>query len=82
MELYTINNIFIKATDRFPPNFTGIAEWIGGIKIWYIDGKRHRIDGPAFECSSGHKRWFVNGKEVAEEQHNLLASIMKLKGLS
>jgi len=81
VKLYTLDNIFIKETDLFPDNFLGIAEWPEGIKIWYIDGKRHRNSGPAFESISGQKRWYINGKQVTEGQHNLLHSIMKLKGL-
>ena len=33
-----------------------------GNKRWYVDGKLHRIDGPAIEYASGSKRWFLNGK--------------------
>ena len=31
-------------------------------KHWYLDGKRHREDGPAIEYSNGTKQWFVDGK--------------------
>ena len=27
-----------------------------------MDGKRHRLDGPAVECPDGDKEWFANGK--------------------
>ena len=33
-----------------------------GTKSWFVDGKRHRIDGPAFEWPDGHKEWWVDGK--------------------
>ena len=32
-----------------------------GDKCWYINGKRHRKDGPAIEYSDGSKHWFLNG---------------------
>ena len=33
-----------------------------GDKIWYQNGKYHRIDGPAVERANGDKFWFQNGK--------------------
>jgi hypothetical protein len=33
-----------------------------GSKFWYLDGKRHREDGPAMEWSDGTKYWYLNGK--------------------
>ena len=30
-------------------------------KCWYLNGKLHRVDGPAIECSSGVKYWYLNG---------------------
>ena len=81
-KLYTRDNEFIEETNNFPSNFTGISEWtFTGVKIWWIDGKRHRLDGPAYEHPSGIKSWHVDNKEVTEKQYKLLHSIMKLKGL-
>tara|TARA_R110001599_G_scaffold148311_1_gene331960 strand:- start:42 stop:278 length:237 start_codon:yes stop_codon:yes gene_type:complete len=40
-----------------------------GSKSWYLNGKRHREDGPAIEYSNGSKYWFLNGKQVTEEEH-------------
>ena len=31
-----------------------------GDKYWYIDGKRHREDGPAVEYANGTKKWYLN----------------------
>lgn len=28
---------------------------------WYIDNRRHREDGPAYETEEGYKGWFANG---------------------
>jgi len=37
-----------------------------GTKYWYLNGKRHREDGPAVECANGTKYWWLNGKRVTE----------------
>ena len=29
-----------------------------GDKWWYLNGKRHREDGPAFEGADGEKWWY------------------------
>jgi hypothetical protein len=33
-----------------------------GSKLWWLNGKRHRTDGPACEYAHGHKCWCINGK--------------------
>ena len=54
----------IKINDwsEVPVNFTGIAENILGDKEWYLNGKLHREDGPAFERANGDKEWWLNDK--------------------
>ena len=37
-----------------------------GDKKWYLDGKLHRLDGPAMETAEGSKHWYING-----ERHRL-----------
>ena len=32
-----------------------------GSKEWFLNGKRHREDGPAYESANGTKHWFLNG---------------------
>jgi hypothetical protein len=34
---------------------------VSGTKYWYLNGNRHRVDGPAVEHSSGSKYWYLNG---------------------
>jgi len=29
---------------------------------WYLNGERHREDGPAVEDDEGYKAWYLNGK--------------------
>jgi len=38
-----------------------------GIKHWYLNGKRHREDGPAVESADGSKEWWLNGKLHRED---------------
>ena len=38
-----------------------------GEKAWFLNGKRHREDGPARESASGYKAWFLNGKYHRED---------------
>ncbi len=33
-----------------------------GTKSWWINGKRHRTDGPAVEFADGSKEWWINDK--------------------
>ena len=80
-KLYTLDNKFTGASFFFPENFTGIVEFPYGSKSWYSKGKRHRIGGPADICNSGHSmNWLIDDKIVTKEQHDLLYSIMKLRG--
>jgi len=37
------------------------------IIVWYLNGKRHREDGPAIELSDGTKFWYRNGKLHRED---------------
>jgi hypothetical protein len=34
---------------------------------WYLNGKRHREDGPAVERPSGDKAWWLNGDRHRED---------------
>ena len=29
---------------------------------WYLDGKLHRVDGPAIIRANGYKEWYLDGK--------------------
>ena len=33
-----------------------------GDRHWYLNGKRHRTDGPAIEYVDGTKYWWLNGE--------------------
>ena len=34
----------------------------GGSKSWWLNGERHRVDGPAVELANGFKYWCLNGE--------------------
>ena len=36
--------------------------YIYGNRSWYLNGERHRENGPAIELSNGDKVWYLNGK--------------------
>ena len=38
-----------------------------GTKFWYLNGQRHREDGPAIEYANGHKSWYRNGQRHRED---------------
>ena len=38
-----------------------------GTKAWWLNGKRHRTDGPAIERADGSKAWYLNGKLHRED---------------
>ena len=35
--------------------------------MWYQNGQRHRVDGPAVESADGYKSWFLNGQRHRED---------------
>lgn len=45
--------------------FSGCVKFPSGYKAWYLNGERHRVDGPAVEYVDGRKRWCLNGKIIA-----------------
>jgi hypothetical protein len=61
--------VFKGWTWNMPNNFTGIVENNSGNKHWYLNGEKHRVDGPAIEYVGGVKAWFLNGERVTEEEH-------------
>ena len=50
-----------------------------GTKFWYLNGLRHREDGPAVEFASGIKSWFLNGVNVTKKEHEVLVKNAKVK---
>jgi hypothetical protein len=57
-----MKTIKIDYINSIPADFIGVAEYPDGTKIWYKEGKEHRIDGPAIEYPDGTKEWYKEGK--------------------
>ena len=38
-----------------------------GTQCWRLNGRRHRLDGPALEITTGTKIWYKNGKRHRED---------------
>ena len=61
--------------------FGPAAEYDNGDKHWYVDGMRHRIDGPAQEYADGFGNvWCLNGmvldkKFFMEERPDLISKM-------
>lgn len=45
-----------------PINGAYEVEYPDGDRLWHLNAKRHREDGPAVERANGTKRWYINGK--------------------
>ena len=46
--------------------YTGIVT-VENCKMWYVDGKLHREDGPAFEAGNGSKEWYIDDLRHRED---------------
>ena len=46
---------------------------------WYIDGRRHRVGGPAIVYSNGSEEWFKNGKPHRDDGPAVILSSSGLK---
>jgi hypothetical protein len=57
-----MKTIKVDSYQEIPDNCTGLIEWDRGSKYWYVNGKRHRLDGPAVEYSNGDKAWYFENK--------------------
>jgi hypothetical protein len=45
-----------------PDYYTGWLITRYGNKLWYQEGKLHRLDGPAWEWALGSEEWYYQGK--------------------
>jgi hypothetical protein len=44
-------------------------KYANGSKLWYLNDRIHREDGPAYEGVDGEIQWFLNGKEYKEDDY-------------
>ena len=47
-----------------------ISVKVDGTKEWQVDGKSHRLDGPAIEWNDGSKEWLIEDQEISEDHFN------------
>ena len=47
-----------------------VRVYADGGKRWYLNGERHREDGPAIEAANGTKHWWLNDKEYTKREFN------------
>ena len=64
---------------------TGIIHWNVGDIEYRFDGKTHRLGGPAYfshiKDELFQEYYYIDGKSVSKENHDLLYNLMKLKSL-
>lgn len=53
------------------PKVYEVTVFEDGTKYWYMNGRRHREDGPAVEFADGSKLWCLNGEWLTEQEFNL-----------
>jgi len=58
-----MKKIKVDCFHEIPGDFTGIAEFSKGRKVWLLNGRIHRSKGPAVEEKDGTKMWIQNGKQ-------------------
>ena len=51
----------------------------GGTKLWWLNGKLHREDGPAVEFADGSKLWYIYGERIHVETNEQFLRIMSLR---
>jgi hypothetical protein len=61
------------------PNGGQIEEYKSGNKLWYLNGKLHREDGPAIEYTNGDKYWYINGYRISCSTQKEFEQLMRLK---
>ena len=54
------------------------VEWNNGRKEWWINGKRHRVGGPAY-IMDRYKVWYIDGVKCEKKDYNKKLRLYKLK---
>ena len=54
-------------------------EYTHGAKEWWLNGKRHRDDGPAKESPNGANEWWIDGEHVTKEEFEIFRSTQRAK---
>ena len=86
-KLYDLDLNFLREVEVIPDNFTGMTYYNANkSKWWRKNRKPHRIGGPAkvwdeTDPSYCEPQYYIDGKLVTKEYHDILFNMMKLKGL-
>ena len=51
-----------------------------GYKVYYINGKRHRLDGPAVIWSNGDEHYYINNEPLTKEEFEVHPERLKFLG--
>ena len=51
-----------------------------GYKAYWINNKRHRLDGPALIRSNGSEEYYIYGKELTKEEFEIHPDRLKFLG--
>jgi len=61
--------------------YTGSFITGGGIKVWLVNGERHREDGPAILFPDGDEWWYLHGRMINQQQKKQLIRKTKIQKL-
>lgn len=69
-ECYVLENKCRYVSRMESENLISVRFYDDGTKAWLINGRRHRIDGPAYvNIKSDFNLFFVEGKEYTKEDY-------------
>lgn len=60
--------------------FTGVIKY-PFCTLYLLNGKKHRIDGPAIIWSDNRKSYYLFGKKITKKQHEFYCDLMKLRNI-
>jgi len=63
--------IKIKNWQEIPDGFTGIVKCLNGTKIWFQNGRLHRLDGPAVEWDDKSREYWALGTRLAKDEFKI-----------
>lgn len=58
-------------------NFTGIVRLESGI-AYYLNGQKHRLDGPALDYEDGYGDWYYHGQWIDVKSQEEFESYLKV----
>jgi len=64
--------------DYHQPNGPAYISKDSKYKSWWINGQRHRLDGPAIERRDGTKSWYLNGNKIPVSSQEEFERYLKL----